>query len=136
MSFQVSLNNPPPHPLCQSLCISDGTQGYKGCYLFVLVFFVFFLSCFSLNFFSAVVFLFVHWDVGGPFYFLFFLTSILSLFVLFFFLHAFFCYAVWEKTGLRKIVWKDIVYIWLKEFVVGLMMLLLFLHKALILGKI
>ena len=58
--------------------------------MFVLVFFVFFLSCFSLNFFSAVVFLFVHWDVGGPFYFLFFLTSILSLFVLFFFLHAFF----------------------------------------------
>ena len=81
---------PPPHPLCQSLCISDGTQGYKGCYLFVLVFFVFFCHVSLLTFFSAVVFLFVHWDVGGPFYFLFFLTSILSLFVLFFFLHAFF----------------------------------------------
>ena len=38
-------------------------------------FFLFFFCHVSLlTFFSAVVFLFVHWDVSGPFYFLFFLT--------------------------------------------------------------
>ena len=54
-----------------------GTQGYKGCY--------FFLACFS-QFFSVVVFLFVHRDAKDGFlFFLFFL----SLFLLIFFLHAF-----------------------------------------------
>lgn len=54
-----------------------GTQGYKGCY--------FFLACFS-QFFSVVVFLFVHRDAKDGF--LFFLLF-LSLFLLIFFLHAF-----------------------------------------------
>ena len=91
MSFQVSLNNPPPPTLCVNpyayLMVHRVTKAATCLFWFFLFFFC---HVSLLTFFSAVVFLFVHWDVGGPFYFLFFLTSILSLFVLFFFLHAFF----------------------------------------------
>ena len=66
-----------------------------------------------------------------PFFFFFF------LFVLFFFLHAFFLLrSIRENWSKINIVWIDIMHIWVKEFVVRLMMLLLFLCKALILGKI
>ena len=47
-----------PHPLPQPYAY--GTQGYKGCY--------FFLACFS-QFFSVVVFLFVHRDAKNGFLF-------------------------------------------------------------------
>ena len=64
--------------------------------------------------------------------------------MVFFFSYFFFPFFCWFSFCMlfvvnwtkMKIVWKDIVYIWVKEFVVGLMMLLLFLCKDLILGKI
>ena len=134
MYFQVSLNSP---TLDCTLFLSPcayGTQGNKGCYLF---FFCFFSSCFSLKFFSVVVFLFVHRDAKEafslfPFSSFFFAFCVVFLFACFFFLLR----SIRENWTKINIVWIDIVYIWVKEFVVRLMMLLLFLYKASILGKI
>ena len=92
--FPSQPQQPPPHPLCQSLCISDGTQGYKGCYLFVLVFFVFFLSCFSLNFFFRCCFLVCAlgcwWSFLFPFFsnFYSFAFCVVFLFACFFLLRS------------------------------------------------
>ena len=125
--FKLTLT--PPTPTTFLNPYACGTQGYKGCYL-LYWFFVLFLSQL---FFSVVVFLFVYRDDKDVFS----LFPFFFLFMLFFFLHAFFLSrSIRENWSKINIVWIDIMHIWVKEFVVRLMMLLLFLYKALILGKI
>ena len=125
--FKLTLT-PPPDYLPQSLCM-----WYKGIKRLLLVLLVF-LSCFSLNLFVLLLFSCLC-TVMLRMFFLYF--PFFFLFVLFFFLHAFFLLrSIRENWSKINIVWIDMMHIWVKEFVVRLMMLLLFLCKALILGKI
>ena len=132
MTFQVNLNStPPPDYLPQSLCM-----WYTGIQRLLLVLLVF-LSCFSLNFFFLLLFSCLCTGMLRMFFLYFPFFSFFFLFVLFFFLHAFFLLrSIRENWSKINIVWIDIMHIWVKEFVVRLMMLLLFSCKALILGKI
>ena len=131
MTFQVNLNSPHPDYLPQSLCM-----WYTGLQRLLLVLLVF-LSCFSLNFFLLLLFSCLCIGMLKMFFLYFPFFSFFFLFVLFFFLHAFFLLrSIRENWSKINIVWIDIMHIWVKEFVVRWMMLLLFLYKALILGKI
>ena len=127
--FKLTLT-PPPDYLPQSLCM-----WYKGIKRLLLVLLVF-LSCFSLNFFLLLLFSCLCTGMLRMFFLYFPFFSFFFLFVLFLFLHAFFLlHSIRENWSKINIVWIDIMHIWVKEFVVRLMMLLLFLCKALILEK-
>ena len=131
MTFQVNLNSPPPTTFLNPYAC--GTQGYKGCYLF----YWFFCLVSLLTFFFLLLFSCLCTGMLRMFFLYFPFFSFFFLFVLFFFLHAFFLLrSIRENWSKINIVWIDIMHIWVKEFVVRLMMLLLFLCKALILGKI
>ena len=131
MTFQVNLNSPPPDYLPQSLCM-----WYTGIQRLLLVLLVF-LSCFSLNFFFLLLFSCLCTGMLRMFFLYFPFFSFFSFLCCFSFCMLFFLLrSIRENWSKINIVWIDIMHIWVKEFVVRLMMLLLFLCKALILGKI